>query len=327
MGALPVGGYRPYGLTVLRDTINEPEAKCIREAARWLMEEGATVRGFAAEWNAAGLKTTTGKLSSGPVLRRLMMQARLSGRREHHGAVVPGTEGVRPAIITPEQSDRLRELLRDPGRRTNFNSDHRPSYVCADPAHGLHHTYADGSSLPPDSQGRGTCGNGRLRMNAEPFEEFVREAVFAVLDSPELTAAVRADTGSEDATAPLWAELDAAQRRAAKLDEDFYVTGAITDEGRFRQLRGMQDKVVEDIRVKLDRAQAAASRRALPIGSDRARELWADRGLEWRHNLIGSVADKILVGPGVRGRNTFDHRRVVIVWKHATTAPELPWAG
>jgi hypothetical protein len=40
---------------------------------------------------------------------------------------------------------------------------------------------------------------------------------------------------------------------------------------------------------------------------------------------VASVVDRIVVGPGVRGRNMFDESRVVIEWRHATAASVLLW--
>ena len=74
-------------------------------------------------------------------------------------------------------------------------------------------------------------------------------------------------------------------------------------------------------RPQADRPRPA--HRTLPVGSDRARELWDERGLEWRRNLISSVVDRVVVGPGVRGLNRFDPRRVVILWSRASNTHRL----
>jgi hypothetical protein len=143
------------------------------------------------------------------------------------------------------------------------------------------------------------------------------------LDSRELRDALRAD--DHDPTAALWRELDAHQQRADKLDDDFYVHGTITDERRYQRLRQQIDDRIRATRDALDRVADRAGRAALPSSSDEARQLWADRGLEYL--LVEAVVDKIIVGPGIRGLNRFDHRRVVIQWRYGTKAPKLSWVS
>ena len=97
-------------------TIREDEAALIREAADRVLQ-GATVRSVVTTWKAAKVPTVTGTNWTPTTVKRLLISPRIAGLRAHHGqAPVAATW---PAIITPEQSERLRAVLTNPARRAN----------------------------------------------------------------------------------------------------------------------------------------------------------------------------------------------------------------
>ncbi len=93
-----------------------PLSGCSPEGVSWALPE----------WDARGIPTVTGARWSAQVMRRMLVSARVSGRRERRtidghrreiGSIV--ATAVWPAIISAEQSDRLRRLLGNGERRMN----------------------------------------------------------------------------------------------------------------------------------------------------------------------------------------------------------------
>ena len=104
-------GQRGYGYAGDRVTIIDQEAAVIREAATRILA-GESQGSVAADLNARGIPTATGKQWRRNTLRDVLVSARISGRREYHGEIMHDPSW--PAIITAEQSDRLRALLARP---------------------------------------------------------------------------------------------------------------------------------------------------------------------------------------------------------------------
>jgi DNA invertase Pin-like site-specific DNA recombinase len=125
----PNGGQRGYGYSTDRTQIIEAEAEVIQEFAR-RARAGEPLGEMAYDLNERGITTSTGKQWSRTALRTVLLSARISGRREYlpgdsyeYGHKPPTGEitatGCGPAIISEEDSDRLRALLAAPGRDKN----------------------------------------------------------------------------------------------------------------------------------------------------------------------------------------------------------------
>src|SRR5207244_2654759 len=82
-GKLSGGGSRPFGYEDDRLTIRKAEAALIRQAAQRVMA-GDSLRAIVSDWNAAGHRTTQGKVWRPNVLRRVLVSGRIAGMREHH---------------------------------------------------------------------------------------------------------------------------------------------------------------------------------------------------------------------------------------------------
>jgi len=143
------------------------------------------------------IETVSGKPWSAQTLRRLLLSARISGQREHHGEIVADAKW--PAIITREQTARIRGLLDDPSRQA-VRAPRR--YLLK----GLLRCDACGAALVSrprdDGSRRYVCargpqyhGCGRTYVVAEPLEQFVTEAVLWRLDTPERRAGAAPPTG------------------------------------------------------------------------------------------------------------------------------------
>lgn len=120
------GSPRPFGFEPDRMTVREAEAEVIRECVKRVLA-GEGVRTLAHALNQRGICTSTGGQWSAQTLKRMLASGRISGQRDHQpharnettrrlvGEIV--ADAVWPAIISKEDTARLRALLLDPKRR------------------------------------------------------------------------------------------------------------------------------------------------------------------------------------------------------------------
>src|SRR6266566_8252600 len=186
-GKVSGGGSRPYGYEADKLTVRPAEAAVIKDCARRLLA-GEPVRSIAADLNARGVPSAGGSQWSPQSLTRMLASARISGQREHKGEIVATAEW--PAIITFEETAKIRALLSNPARRTNraarryllhglLSCSHCGERLVARPRSGGQRRYAC-------AKGVGFSGCGKTYINADEVERFVTEAVLHRLDSVEL---------------------------------------------------------------------------------------------------------------------------------------------
>jgi DNA invertase Pin-like site-specific DNA recombinase len=220
-GRVGGGGTRPFGFERDRVKVRPSEATVIRECADRLLA-GESIRSICADLNERSIATVTGKAWSTQVLRGMLYSARISGQRELRGTIV--ADAVWPAIISPQQTTRIRALLDDPSRRTNRSARRyllRGLLRC-----GL--CEARLVSRPRDggvrryicAKGPNFTGCGRLYIRSDELEQFVVEAVLHRLDSPELAAAMNGAKGEPDADRAQ-TEIEDAQKRLDELAEAY----------------------------------------------------------------------------------------------------------
>ena len=194
---------RGYGYTFGNAAIIEAEAQVIREAAKRVLA-GEALRSVVRDFNTRDIPTATGKRWGTPTLRALLISARISGRREYYGQVVH--EESWPAIITPQQSDRLRALLLG---RTGSPRDKARSYLltgilrCGTCQHGMcGRIHPNGRRyICPKQPGNTACGG--VTIMADATEKEVIDRVLTALDDPGVMARLLAAgnaTSDEDAT-------------------------------------------------------------------------------------------------------------------------------
>ena len=129
----------------------------------------------------------SGKAVADADLATALGSARISGEREHRGEIVAKAEW--PAIVSAEDTARVRAILADPSRRTNRTARR---YLLARLA-SLWPLRGD-AGFSPDRGGvrRYVCaagpnfsGCGHTYIGADTLELFVVEAVLHRLDSPD----------------------------------------------------------------------------------------------------------------------------------------------
>ena len=317
------GGTRPYGFAEDRVTVVADEADIIREAAARALA-GESLSSICRDLVARDVTTPKGNHWQPRTLRRLLASARISGRREHYptragngtrpllGDVV-GT-AVWPAIITPEDSDRLRAMLGDP-RRQKFSPASGRTYLlsgilrCQKCGAGM--VGRPRSGVPryvcPNVPGTDSCGG--TATNAGRTDELVRDLVLVALASPELGERLR-DRGDVDPELPAAIRADEAQL------EELAAAWAAGDISR------AEWKVARDvINARLDRNRTKLARLSLtaPIDNlvgdyDDLLARWENLNTSQRRAVVAATVDAIDVAPA-DPRKRWDPDRFVPRWR------------
>ncbi len=313
-GKVGGGGTRPFGYESDRRTLRESEAAVLRDlAARFLAGESL---GSLTRWlNESGVPSVSGQGWSIQTVRRLLKSGRISGQREHHGQIVAAAEWA--AIITPEQTARIRAVLADPARRTTRTARR---YLLA----GMLRCHKCGTTMVArpreDGSRRYVCpgpphprGCGGTFVLAAPVEQWIVEAVLYRLDSPHLAAAVAGRAAGDDTAEAAQQQIEKARYRLQELAEMFGA-GEIT-RAEYVTARKAADEQVKTAQQTLGAlTQTSVLDGHLGNGAT-LREQWAGLNLDRQRAIVRTVLDYATVGPGVRGRNTFDPSRISPEWR------------
>lgn len=314
-GSWKGGGSRPFGYMPDRVSVNEAEAESVKEAAKRILA-GDSLRAVAIDFTDRGVRTVGGNAWAISSLRRLLLSARIAGLREHHGRVVG--PAIWPAIITPDESARLRTLLTDPARRMN-RSPRR--YLLS----GLLRCGLCGARMVARPRENGdpryacvrdprTHGCGRIAVAAPPIERLIEEAVLYRLDTPTLARAVRR-AAEEGGGSPDAADGIEADRQQLEELATAYGNRLVT----FAEYLAARKPI--EARIEAARRAIARTTRAAAIADyvdDPAglRERWPHLPLSRQRAIVAALLDRALVMPvKVMGRNVFDPDRVEPVWR------------
>jgi DNA invertase Pin-like site-specific DNA recombinase len=310
-GKVSGGGSRPYGYEADKRTVRPEEADIVRELARRTLA-GDSLKALCRDLSERGVLTATGKEWSPQTLRRMLLSARISGQREHHGQIVAKAEW--PAIITPAETDKLRAKLQDPERRTNraarrsllprvLRCGHCRTQLVTRPRADRVRRY-----VCPTANG----GCGRMTVLAEPVELVVSEAVLHRLESPLLPEAIKRP--ADDAKGAEWQQ--EAELAQAKLDElaEMWAAGEIT-RGEWQKARPPIERRLNSARKKL--AQLNRQAALVPFIGDakRVREEWPTMTLTRQAEIVRALVEYVEVLPARRGYNRFDPSRLRPVWR------------
>ena len=327
-GKLNGSGTRPFGYEQDRLTICETEATLIREAVQRLLA-GESVRTVIRDWNARGITTSAGRPWSNSTFVRMIRAPRIAGKRAHHGVVV--ADAVWQGIITPSEQEQLLAVL--DGNAKAWGSIVRRYLLTGFLVCGrcgaklIAQPRMDGVRSYACAVGAGRAGCGRTTRLAEPLEAYVRDAVIAALDSPELLAALDAvqEETADDAVDGLLDRLRATETQLEDLGRD-YADGLVIREAFFAAQARLSDRL-EAARRQLSQAARRRAVVTIPDGGAAAVraewDAWGDNeseaarlaGLERRRALLGLVLDRVILHPCVRGRRDFDPSRVELVWR------------
>ena len=312
-GDASAGGTRPFGHSSGFRSVVREEADLIRDAMRRLFA-GESLRGICIDWDRQGVRSPAGKAWGPSSLRRVLMRASLSGQREHRGTL---TQGTWPAIVSPDETARLRAILTSDERRTSRTNARR--YLLSGflrcgrcSAKLVARPRADGTRRYVCAAHPGIDNCGRLARLAEPVEQVVTGFVFAALDGADLAAYMRA---REDGPGEgLYASIRSDEEALEQLSRDHYVDKVI---GRAEFFAAR-----DAIQARLDANRASLARRSgremlgrVAGASEQVARQWQDASLDWKRAVIAAVIDHVVILPVGRGRQTFDVEAVRPVWR------------
>jgi site-specific DNA recombinase len=312
-GRLAGGGPRPFGFEDDRLTPRPGEAAVVREIAVRVLA-GDSLRSVCVDLNARGVRTSQGNEWEPSGLKRLLMSARISGRREYGGEMFPA---IWPQIIPPEQSDRLRRLL---GSRTRSSGRPPRRYLLTG---GLLRCGRCGAPMVarPTAQrvrryvcakGPGQGGCGRMATVAEPLEDLVARAVLLRLDTPEMAAALTESHAQQAELAELHDRVTADQAMLEELATD-YTDHRITRSEWLAARDSIQARIDQN-RRRLSRLSPTTAVDEYAGHSDLLRSAWAGLPLSRQQAVVRVILDHVVVHPAKPGRG-FDPDRFTPVWR------------
>lgn len=310
---LPGGSKRPYGYDSDRVTVRPEEAAMIREAARRVLA-GEKRWAICEDWNDRGVPTKTGVPWSPIVLGEILRNPRLAGLREHKGRRYTA---VWEPILDMETWESVQAALKverpKVGRRATYElTGLLECGRCGGGMTGSRTAAGVRQYRCPRQRDAGHCG--RVAVNAENIELWVRDEVLAVLGpAPTMTEALRARATGGDDTAELLAALASLEGRLERLKTEYAVEGAWS-KTEFGRLRGELEARIGEIGARLTAVQDKATAAALPVGVDLA-EWWEGAGPIERRRVASIILNKITVDPAGRGGKGLDARRLTPDWR------------
>jgi site-specific DNA recombinase len=304
----PSGGTRPFGLTEVKRDANghsyreevPEEAEAVRQGARDILD-GVSVNAICRRWEAQGLRGTLGHRFSPQVVTRIMTSEWVVGRRA-------GRQARWPAILD-EQTWRLVSALVK-GRATGRSYPKKllsGIATCGLCGHSLaSRPRGDGKHAYVCATDLGGCG--KIRVLARDFEADVLGRLFSRLDEAQL-AVPPADGPDAGAMAEL-ARLEQVKKRLAEL-----AGAGEMDLVEYREARAANERKVQALHKALARSaeqEAWQRARAEAVG---LQAKWDDLDVEDRRRVVQALAERVEVGPAVRGRNFYSPERVRVTYR------------
>jgi site-specific DNA recombinase len=311
-GKISGGGTRPFGFEQDRKAIRTSEAVVIVELKDRLLA-GESLRGLCFDLNERGIRTTTDGEWVPNVLKRMLRSGRISGRREHRGAIVAKAEW--PEIISPADSDRVRSLLADPTRRKN---ERARSYllagllICENCGEALvSRPRADGRRRYVCARRPGSAACGKMAVLADELEELVTEMILQQLEGPALARALAARGGSSDESYQrVVDEANVQLEELAALYADQSISAS-----EWIAARGPIEERLSKAKAMLARTAGASALEQFVRGGPSIRETWPSLSLSRKRAILFAVLDSITISAAIRGLNRFDPRRVAPNWR------------
>ena len=315
----------PEEATIVREMADRFLAgQSLRSITKWLNEESGVPSPRANSGKTAGVWHAT-------TVKSILVSARISGQRAYApGLRVEGPAG-RPilgpgnwtAIITPEETERIRATLGSPDRRVGASSRSLLAAIatCGICGAGLmssaahHDSRADGSTrLKQDYR----CykrlerpNSGGLVISRRALDELVASAVIARLAD---TTSLPEPSGSSKVGAAM-NKIVSARQRLEDLARDY--GAGLLSRGEFYAGRTAAQELVHEAELALSSSNRSSALKGLPIGDEEA--LWRAWTEEWsvprKRAIIGSLMDTLVVNPLPYPGPRFCPERVELTFK------------
>jgi site-specific DNA recombinase len=327
------GGIRPYGYErvpvvdergmVTRHSGLAPvpeEAAVVREVVARVFA-GETLSQIARDLNARGVPTAkgTGRWQDS-LLRQLLRRPVLKGVRVHHGTEYPAKW---PAIVTPEEWERVQLILGDVGASIGAHNRGIRSYlltgflecgVRGPDGKACGARLVGGRSRSPkelEAKRRYHCrvsdnygnkrGCGKLGRLADPVDLAVSEAVLARYEGEDLAELVAPEAPEE--LHELAASLGEDKQRLEQASRDRYRRRGDPlrlDEGQFLAIQAEIKDAMEAVKRRMARLEQGRALAEIPVGMT-LREAWDAADLGWRKMILGLVVAKVILYGGRPG--------------------------
>lgn len=300
-----MGGQRPYGFENRREAIRESEAIIIREMAEMVVT-GSSFRTVALELNRRGVRTQHGNLWTAAQVRNLLLRPINGGIVDHHGVQ---TKAESPAIFTDDEWTTLlaaihmnRSKSRHPGRfRKHLLNGFLYCGKCGAKLFHKSKQQRNGSYRisagcgKTNSQTGEMHGCGGVARQVDPIIHLVTEAVIYRLDSPELALRLQKQKEGISELSDLITRQNALNARIAKMSNDHYVRGLLSD-AEFERLKLEADAEMSHIESEIDKSTRTTIIPNVSLAGD-IRTAWDGASLEWRRDLLTQVIEQIIVHP------------------------------
>lgn len=291
------GGRRPYGYQADGVTVVEAEAAEIRWASEQVLA-GRSLRSIAADLNARGKTTSTGRPWRQDTIRDVLLRARNAGLMQHRGEVV-GRAGWEP-LVDETTWRGVKAILEDPSRRTNPGAP--PKWllsglarcdVCGEPVRSTSAGRSRGRVSPPAY----VCTTGKhVVRNAPECDQLVTAVVLERLSRPDAADLLVRDPGVDLAglharRAALEAELEDWRRLAE--------AGGVTPPSFARAEKGILDRL-RDVDASIADATRGSALEGIADAPDPG-AVWAKLDLERRRAVVDELVT-VTILPAPKGR-------------------------
>lgn len=301
------GGPRRYGYESDGRTIREDEAVVVREAAERILA-GESLHSLVNDFTERGLTSTRGNPWSRKALRGLLINAAISGRREHKGVVT--AVNAWPGIITVEQSDRLRSILTAPGRGVTAGRKYMLSGVlrCHRCQRGLVGRTVHGKPrYVCDRRPDGGCGS--VAVTIEFADRVVRDMVLTALESDDFRDRLHQQAEVDPAVHEAIAK---DERKLEELAEEWAHPDSTLTRGEWRKAREIIETRLTANRAKVNRANGTTALDGLEGSYDDMLSIWQSRNTSQRRAIVMATLLSVTVGPSAR---KFDQDRFQPTWR------------
>lgn len=310
-------------------TINEEQAEIVREMARRILAGEGTVT-IAADLNKREVRTVNGRAWTHKTVRSTMIRASISGRREYTplslieetgqrpamGEIVSATSDF-PAIITADDSDRIRRILTDPGRKVGHRNPTRLLSGIARCGKCSAPMRAGGGSGKRNDAPRYRCVAPDclgVMIKADTLDEqFSYGFLSAIAEDPALVTRLLADDSST-------ADADTARMTALRGELTELLAYKTAGDITLREWIDAKKPLDAELKALETQRQASDAGKLLDVltgPTETLAERWEKLAVATRRNIIAMVVDQLVVKPVAPGkaRNVFVYAdRVTVVF-------------
>lgn len=295
----------------------------LRSITKWLNEESGFPAPLAHKGTTLGVWHAT-------TLKSILVSARISGQRAYQpdlkaGDPPTGREILGPgnweAIISPEETARIRAVFASPDRRASKSSINLLSVLATCGRCGAGLVSGKSTNGPSDAKRRyyrcmptpGYPERGGLSVSASGLEALVSEAVIARLAATELPAS-SAPEGDSVVTAAL-ERIMAAKLRIEDMARDY--GAGLVSRGEYHAARTAAQASIEGAEQVLGRAARTSSLKGIPIGDEQAlRTAWYGQWtIPQKRAILAALIDTLVVRPNPRNGSRFVPDRVELRFK------------